>query len=109
MASSPLSYLKILVVVLVLGGALLTHLYIRSLKSDLEVCNLEREKALLIIKDLTEETSAAKARAKEAEEQRAQIRQDLSTSLERLRAQKPPKKCEDAIKWAVERKGDLKW
>lgn len=50
-----------------------------------------------------------KVRYKKSEEDRLKIISSLNRQVTTLRNQVPPKKCEDAINWAVENKSDVIW
>ena len=105
-----LAAVGILILILVAGG------YIYYLNTRIEHLNLllqiEKEKNQgleAIIRDLTEIKKDAQERATDAEKKRKQVAAELQAALQKMRGQRPPTNCDEAVKWSVERKDDLKW
>lgn len=112
----PLTNLKIAVILGVLSLILGVCIYISFLHTKID--KLEAQLALekqitatleIRVKELTEAEIEAKHRAYEADKRRQEVAAKLSATLQQLRNQRPPTKCEDAVKWSIDNKGDLKW
>lgn len=108
--------LKLIVALLIAGAMLATGLYVRNLQSSLstarntisslnEQLRTTKEKLIEVTEDKTELDERLQFAAKE----QVRIQSNLRSTLAKLRQQKPPTECKDAIDWAVERKGDLDW
>lgn len=100
------------IVLAVLGG----YFYVSNLKSNLaeaqaQVLELEL-KYKTSQQDLANATSAAEAldaARKTADELRTKVQRERDAALAKLRGQKPPTECKDAVQWSIDNKGDLSW
>lgn len=87
-----------------------------NVKDELQQTKELLEESNLRYKDLQDQflqaTTASKVYADQAtasDKARAKIEADLSAALSKLRGQKPPTQCKEAIEWSIQNKGDLKW
>lgn len=87
-----------------------------NVKDELQKAKEDLVEASIRYKDLENQflqaTTASKAysdQAEQADKARAKIEADLNSALAKLRGQKPPTQCKEAIEWSIQNKGDLKW
>lgn len=102
----------LIALLLVVGGYLyVARLHEKVTEQEVSLRQKEEEVGLLRqqVEDLSTQRSEVESALRLAEIERNRIRSDLNRTLSKMRAQKPPLECKDAIGWAVDNKGDLAW
>lgn len=100
-----------------LGAALIGgYIYVLVLKTTIQsqeatinAARYEIAGLQLKIDEITRDKQALTDNLEKANSERKKVREELNRTLTKMRAQKPPSDCKEAIDWSVKNKGDLNW
>ena len=82
---------------------------ISRLKAQINLCSDRNEVLLQQISTFESAENLAKAKLKQASEERKEIITSLSKEINKIRIQSIPKDCNAAVEYGIKYKGDLQW